>query len=58
MAISVDQNLCIGCGTCVAVCPSNFQLNAEGKSEPISQEVTECAKSAEQSCPVQAIKVE
>ena len=33
------------------------KLNAEGKSEPISQEDVDCAKKASESCPVQAISV-
>jgi ferredoxin len=57
--ITIDKELCIGCGTCTAVCPANFAMNdSEGKAEPISQDVSDCAKGAEESCPVQAIKVE
>jgi ferredoxin len=56
--IKVDQVTCIGCGTCVALCPKVFAINAEGKSEVISQEDIECAKNAAASCPVQAISVE
>ncbi len=56
--ISVNKDLCIGCGTCVALCPDTFQLDAEGKSETISQGDVECARNAAQSCPVQAISAE
>lgn len=56
--ISVNKDLCIGCGTCVALCPDTFQLDAEGKSEAISQGDVECARNAAQSCPVQAISAE
>ncbi len=56
--IKVNQETCIGCGTCVALCPQTFQLNDGGKSEVISQDDTECAKGAVASCPVQAITVE
>lgn len=56
--IKVDQSTCIGCGTCVALCPDCFAMNAEGKSDVISQENVECAKNAAASCPVQAIIVE
>ncbi|MEI7498202.1 MAG: ferredoxin [Candidatus Falkowbacteria bacterium] len=55
--IKVDDIACIGCGTCVALCPKCFQMNAEGKSEAISQDDIECAKNAAASCPVQAITV-
>lgn len=58
MPTTVDKDLCIGCGTCAALCPKNFKMNEEeGKSEVISQEDLDCAKNAAESCPVQAIKV-
>ena len=57
MAISVNQETCIGCGACISLCPDVFKLNDGGKSEVISQENTECAKNAAASCPVQAISV-
>jgi ferredoxin len=53
--IKVNQDKCIGCGTCVAICPSNFQLNANGKSEVIGQDDNDCVQNAIESCPVQAI---
>lgn len=58
MSISVDKNLCIGCGVCASLCPHVFKINEnEGKSEVISQEDEDCAKNAASSCPVQAISV-
>ncbi len=58
MPIKVNQEACIGCGACAAMCPQTFQLNNEGKSEVISQEDTECAQKAAEGCPVQAISVD
>jgi ferredoxin len=65
--ITVDKETCIGCGSCVALCPDVFQLDANGKAEVISsapanasadkQNNIECAKNAAESCPVQVIKV-
>jgi ferredoxin len=55
--ITVNHDLCIGCGTCVALCPKTFTMNNEGKSDVISQDDVECAKNAAGSCPVQAISV-
>ena len=55
MAISVDQNTCIGCGSCASLCADTFKLNDAGKSEFISQYNAECAQNAAGSCPVQAI---
>jgi ferredoxin len=55
--ISVNKDLCIGCGACVSFCPKTFELNSDGKSEPINQDDAECAQKAAESCPVQAIEV-
>jgi len=57
MPIKVNQDLCIGCGTCEALCPKSFKINAEAKAEVISEEDLPCAKNAAESCPVQAIEV-
>ena len=54
----VNEN-CIGCGSCTAVCPEVFDLNADGVAENIIGEVPaeleEAAKEAAESCPVDAI---
>lgn len=67
MKIILDKIKCIGCGSCVNLCPQFFEMSEEGKShlkdsKPDSQteekETVElgCAKDAEEACPVQAIK--
>jgi ferredoxin len=58
MAIKIDQEACIGCGACAAVCPAVFQLNEAGKAEVIKEDELECAKNGAESCPVQAIKID
>ena len=55
MSIIIDQNLCIRCQSCVAMCPENFKANDSGDIEVISQEVTESAQNAALACPAQAI---
>lgn len=57
--IKVDKEKCIGCGSCAAVCPGNFEIKDDGKSEPINSEVESlgCNQLAAESCPVQAITV-
>ncbi len=57
MTIEVNKETCIGCGSCAAICPSNFQMGADGKSEVISQEENSCTKEAAETCPVQAITI-
>ncbi len=56
--IKVDQNLCVGCGLCANTCPDTFQIGEQGKSEVISQDNLDCAKTAAASCPVGAIIIE
>jgi len=53
----VDKNKCIGCGICAGMCPETFQMDLDGKSEVIKNEVTDCAKNAAADCPVEAISV-
>lgn len=57
MKVEVNQDLCIGCQTCVASCPESFQINDTGKSNAISQEEFPCTMKAAASCPVGAISV-
>lgn len=55
--IVVDQEVCIGCGSCVSACPECFELNQDGKSQVIS-EVCSCdLGEVALDCPVQAITV-
>lgn len=53
----VDEDKCIGCGTCVSICPDVFELNEQGKA--IVKDPAGCAKcncqEAVESCPVDAI---
>lgn len=58
--ITVDQEICIGCGTCVGIAPEYFKLNNEGKSSAIKQYTVEDDKKiieAVDSCPVDAISL-
>ena len=59
--IKVDQDLCIGCRTCVSVCPELFAFDdAKAKAKPKKASVDDagCAEKAASSCPAQAISVE
>lgn len=54
----VNEELCIGCGTCESLCPTVFKIE-EGKSKVISEECGDCdCQEAADSCPVSAITVE
>jgi len=71
MAKVVQQrDKCIGCGTCVAVCPDFWQMGSDGKSTlkgakdtgankfELETQDAGCNKEAASSCPVQVITVE
>ena len=55
--LTVDQDLCIGAATCVAVAPSVFQLNNDGKAYILDPDSVDEATmlQAAKSCPVNAI---
>ena len=56
--ITQDHEKCIGCGACVAVCPSNWEMSGDGKARPKSQESDDdCNKAAADGCPVKCIHV-
>nr|WP_302597236.1 ferredoxin [uncultured Cellulosilyticum sp.] len=61
MKAYVDRDTCVGCGTCVGICPEVFGLDDENKSVPSEEELEgdklDGAKEAEGSCPVDAISV-
>jgi len=52
----VDEDLCIGCGHCVELCPQVFELDNE-KSQVIGPDKCGTCKCQEaiDTCPVQAI---
>jgi len=54
----VDQEKCIGCGTCVALCPEVFDLNKEGKSYVKNPEGKCNLKEVVEACPAGAISIE
>jgi ferredoxin len=54
--VLLDKEKCIGCGTCIALCPDHFVLE-DDKAKVIKDEVDslDCVSEAESSCPVAAI---
>ena len=54
----VNEELCIGCGTCEALCPKVFKVE-NGKSKVISEDCGDCnCEKVISSCPVDAISAE
>jgi len=59
--IKIDQDECIGCETCVQICPSVFSFDdAEGKAYVIdgADAGEDCVDEAIASCPVECISKE
>lgn len=57
MAIVIDENECIGCETCVELCPEVFEMD-EGmeKAKVMAPNSTaDCVEEAIDSCPSEAI---
>lgn len=64
--IKIDEKKCIGCGICELICPESFKIN-KGKSKYVhkkkeiiskkKKEILEKEILAEESCPVDAIKI-
>jgi ferredoxin len=58
----VDEDLCIGCGSCEEACPAVFQLGDDGLSHVIADnpdpEQYGCIRDAEAICPTSAITIE
>ena len=62
MTVIVNRDACIGCGACAAICDSVFEIDDEGIStvvdENVSEENQEEIQDAVDSCPTGAIEVE
>lgn len=62
MKVKVNKDACIGCGACAAICDTVFELDDEGLSVAIKEEVAadeeQAVKDAAESCPTGAIEVE
>lgn len=54
----VNSDVCIGCGTCVSMCPDVFEFK-DDKAQVIKNvdhiKNEKCIKEAKEACPVQAI---
>jgi len=61
MKVHVDAETCVGCGTCVDVCPEIFEMPddvAVAKTEDVPASSQNTCSEAADACPVEAIIVE
>ena len=61
MKVRVDEEACVGDGTCVEVCPEIFEMEGDiavAKVEEVSEGLEEKCREAAESCPVEAIIIE
>ncbi len=61
MRVSINKDLCIGCGACEATCPEVFKMVGEISTvlmDSIPDNLKDSVLDAEAGCPVEAIKVE
>ncbi len=57
MAIKIDEEACMGCETCVELCPDVFEMNADGDKAVVKNPDSDadCVDECIDSCPAEAI---
>jgi ferredoxin len=57
--LMVDHQICVGSGTCTAIAPNRFVLNADDHSDPVAAEIEEdqSVLEAAHMCPTGAISL-
>ena len=59
--LTQEHDKCIGCGSCVGICPDFWDLGDDGKAKPkkdsFEDDDLECNKQAADSCPVNIIHI-
>lgn len=62
MKVKVNQDSCIGCGACAAICDNVFEIDDSGlskeKVEEVKEEDKQNVRDAADACPTGAIEVE
>ena len=55
--IEVNKDVCIGCGSCVAIAQDTFDFGEDGLAEAKNEEITEEVRDAAEACPTDAIEL-
>lgn len=60
MAVVIDEDACIGCETCVELCPDVFEMDSDGEKAVVKNpdSTDECVDEAIDTCPSEAISKE
>ena len=61
MRVRVDEEACVGDGTCAEICPEIFEMRGDlavVKMNDVPEEFEEKCREAAESCPVEAIIIE
>jgi ferredoxin len=60
MGIVIDQDECIGCESCVEICPDVFEMDADGEKAVVTNpdSTADCVEEAIETCPNEAISKE
>jgi len=60
MAIVIDEEACIGCETCVELCPNVFEMDTNNECATVimSDSTDDCVEEAIDTCPTEAISKE
>jgi len=68
--VTIDQDMCTGCGTCEALCGDVYELDEAGLAQLVEEyrgddpttgtvpDDVDCTETGAESCPVDAISVE
>ncbi len=57
--VSINKEICIGCGACASTCAEVFEMKDDGKAyvkKGQEKSTKPCVKEAVENCPVMAIK--
>jgi ferredoxin len=61
MKVRVDEDACVGDGSCAEVCPEIFEMQGDlavVKKDKVPAELEDVCREAAESCPVEAIIIE
>jgi len=63
MRVRIDEDACIGCGTCEEICPDVFEVvddvaHVKIGDKDVPKDLEALVREASESCPVEAIPLE